>query len=287
MGATSILVCVLLAGVTAMHLNDTQRPARETTELWRTTSFPSGSHFLDAFKPQHLWGSISTATDPVGGSDNVLKVHYALGSYSVTKTIDRGAQFYSHVTPSHTAMMLSYDVFFPHDFDFVRGGKLPGLYGGITQTCSGGRHSDECFTTRFMWRDQGHGEVYTYIPKDHQRADYCQDPHVVCEGHFGDSLGRGTWTFKRGVWQNMAQYVHLNTPGQTDGYLRVFQDGQKVLDLKNLNFRMHDNLKVDGIFFSTFFGGSLNNSWASTADTNSYFRNFVLSMDSNHPVIIG
>jgi len=287
MRAACIVVCVLLAGVQAMHLNGTQRQARATTELWRATHFPTGSHFLDEFKPQHLWGSISATHDPHGGSDNVLKVHYAKGSYSVTKTIDRGAQFYSHVTSSHTAMMLSYDLYFPHGFDFVKGGKLPGLWGGATQSCSGGRRSD-CFSTRFMWRAHGEGEVYCYLDKSKQRDDYCDDDHVVCDKHdYGDSFGRGTWTFKTGVWQNMAQYVHLNTPGHTDGYIRVFQDGHKVLDLKNLSFRNHDSLKIDGIFFSTFFGGSSDTSWASTADTNSYYRNFVLSMDSSHPTIIG
>ena len=53
-------------------------------------------------------------------------VHYAKGSYSSTHNIDRGAGFYGDPTSPHTVMMLSYDVYFDHNFDFVKGGKLPG-----------------------------------------------------------------------------------------------------------------------------------------------------------------
>ena len=38
-----------------------------------------------------------------------------------------------------------------------------GLFGGGT-TCTGGRQSDDCFTTRFQWRSEGRGEVYAYVP---------------------------------------------------------------------------------------------------------------------------
>ena len=46
---------------------------------------------------------------------------------------------------------LSYSVFFPADFDFVLGGKLPGLNGGHGG-CSGGKSADSCFSTRLMVR---------------------------------------------------------------------------------------------------------------------------------------
>nr|BAL22352.1 alginate lyase [Littorina brevicula] len=261
---------------------------RAGSELVAASTFHSGSQMLADFKPQALWGenSLSVASDPAGGSGNVLRVHYDKGSYSKTHDKARGAAFYSHVTSSHTAMMLSYDIFFSSNFDFVKGGKLPGLWGGTTTgTCTGGHRADTCFTTRFMWRADGQGEVYAYIPKT-QRSDFCDDSHVECNDHYGNSLGRGTWHFKKNHWQNIAQYVHLNTPGKTDGYIRVFLDGHKVYEIKDIAVRAKDSVKIDGMIFSTFFGGS-DSEWASKQSCYTYFRNFVLSMDSSHPTIIG
>lgn len=98
---------------------------------------------------------------------------------------------------------------------------VKGLWGGATGTCSGGRHSEECFSTRFMWRTGGAGEVYGYITRSHQRSDLCDQPDVHCDPVYGSSLGRGKWHFRKGHWQNIAQLVHLNTPGRADGYIKV------------------------------------------------------------------
>ncbi len=48
-------------------------------------------------------------------------------------------------------MALEYQVFIPEDFDFVKGGKLPGLYGGH-EACSNGETASDCFSSRVMVR---------------------------------------------------------------------------------------------------------------------------------------
>lgn len=53
---------------------------------------------------------------------------------------------------------MAYSVFFPVGFNFVKAGKLPGLYGGRTG-CSGGSAAENCFSSRLMWRTGGKGEV--------------------------------------------------------------------------------------------------------------------------------
>ena len=57
-------------------------------------------------------------------------------------------------------MLLTYEVAFDPMFDWVRGGKLPGLRGGPNPNgCDGGSQSDgTCFSTRIMWRASGDGE---------------------------------------------------------------------------------------------------------------------------------
>jgi hypothetical protein len=53
--------------------------------------------------------------------------------------------------------MVEYEVYFPKNFDFVMGGKLPGMHGGNLQ-CSGYSsipNGNNCFSTRLMWRENG------------------------------------------------------------------------------------------------------------------------------------
>jgi hypothetical protein len=62
-----------------------------------------------------------------------------------------------------STLTFEYKVFFPSDFEWVKGGKLPGLYGGRTG-CSGGDAALDCFSTRLMWRAGGAGELYLVEP---------------------------------------------------------------------------------------------------------------------------
>lgn len=92
---------------------------------------------------------------------SALQVFYPQGSINPGNKIIGGAEFYA--TPISLAkarnVSLEYSVFFPLDFDWKQGGKLPGLYGGH-KTCSGGDSALTCFSTRLMWRKQGAGELY-------------------------------------------------------------------------------------------------------------------------------
>ena len=99
-------------------------------------------------------------SDP--GSGPVLQVTYAEGSFSHDTG---GTQFYSlwNTTDgsAFNSMMVSYELAFDEGFDWVKGGKLPGLRGGLNSTgCSGGNKADglECFSSRLMWRKSGAGE---------------------------------------------------------------------------------------------------------------------------------
>jgi hypothetical protein len=48
-----------------------------------------------------------------------------------------------------------------------------------------------------------------------------------------------------------------------------------VINQSDLVFRTSDNLTADGLYFSTFFGGS-DSSWSPSKDTHTYFRNIEL-----------
>ena len=158
-------------------------------------------------------------------------------------------------------------------FDFVKGGKLPGLYGGST-TCSGGADSEDCFSTRFMWRREGDLEVYGYLP-DNQVAGFCDDSDILCNFNHGHSLGRGLWRFVADEWVTIAQVVTLNKVGSMDGSIAVLVNGEELYRRDKLNIRQSQEVMVQGIMFSTFYGGS-DSSWAPGYNTWAYFDNFSL-----------
>ena len=56
--------------------------------------------------------------------------------------------------------------------------------------------------------------------------------------------------------------------------------------MHSLNIRTQADVLIEGIYFSTFFGGS-DSSWAPTADCYTYYKNFVIADDPEQPAIIG
>jgi len=167
-----------------------------------------------------------------------------------------GAQSYLRLPRSADAMTLTYSVRFQPGFRFVKGGKLPGLFGG--DAGSGGHHESAGFSTRFMWRAGGAGEIYAYFPN--------------AKG-YGASLGRGRWKFTPGRWTRIAQRVVLNTPGRNNGTITVWVNGRQVFSQGGLTYRNKGNVRIDGLFFSTFFGGG-DKSWVSPTNQHADFAGF-------------
>jgi hypothetical protein len=205
--------------------------------------------------------------DPQSPGGRFLRVRYYKGgaSPSASRRVgvkEGGAQLLGQLPGGATdRAFLRYFVRFPSDFDFVKGGKLPGFYGGTN--ISGGHipNGTDGFSTRFMWRTEGQGEVYVYMPSSTK---------------FGTSLGRGSFRFTPGKWHCVEQELSLNTPGQADGQVRVWLDSEAVFEQQQLFFRSVPDLRIEGVFFSTFFGGG-DPSWAPPRDTHADFAAFATS----------
>lgn len=216
---------------------------------------------------QDQWGaenvSYLDSPDVIG---KVTRVHYPKGSYDPGSMKSLGLSYggtggKAKVLSSSTdCAVLSYKIRFADNFQFVQGGKLPGLYGGTGN--SGGQIPTgyDGFSLRYMWGTDGRGEVYAYLPTS-----------VT----YGTSLGRGTFTFVPGKWHTIVQEVQLNNPNSQDGEIRIWLDGKRVAIVKNITFRYTSDLKIDGIFFETFFGGH-DQTWATPVDTDVDFGDFKL-----------
>jgi hypothetical protein len=107
-----------------------------------------------------------------------------------------GFRWQAGIPASATMACLTYHVKLPADFQFNKGGKLPGLFGGDGP--AGGKDVDGAsgFSARLMWRQDGAGEVYAYIPGKPDGR--------------GLSIDRGAWTFPRGRWVELQEEIVLN-----------------------------------------------------------------------------
>ncbi|OCH86197.1 hypothetical protein OBBRIDRAFT_738440 [Obba rivulosa] len=217
-----------------------------------------------------------------------MQAHYPEGSYNFQHSPQGGFSFYA-TGPSDVDLTnakevtFGYSVYFPEGFQFNKGGKLPGLYGGDSDadstTCSGGRRSDACFSARLMWRTDGAGELYTYLPPDYSANDgVCNiAPFSTCNPTYGASVGRGSFSFATGGWTTISERVRLNDAGQSNGELQLFVNGESVINVGGLVLRDSDAGRIRGMQMQTFFGGS-DSSWASPVTQDTYFSDFSLAV---------
>ncbi|MFG6157239.1 polysaccharide lyase [Halomonas sp. 1390] len=199
--------------------------------------------------------------EATGLGESGLRVHYPAGTSSPGDTQQGGAGFYS--APAGVAgaerACLTYRVRFEPGFDFVKGGKLPGLFGG--EAPSGGEevNGETGFSMRFMWRQAGQGELYEYVASKDEE--------------YGASVGRGLWSFPTGEWVTVEQELVLNTPGEENGLARVWINGVPVLEQGNIVYRTTNEVTIDGLMFSTFFGGH-GKEWRTPRDQHADFAAF-------------
>ncbi|KAI1791570.1 hypothetical protein LXA43DRAFT_888956 [Ganoderma leucocontextum] len=265
-------------------------PVSPQKKYWTTDQdLPSPSPLADStFRPHNQITALTH--DYVTAPDGKLSMRaiYPEGSYTFTNDPQGGFSFYApgpanvNLTTAKEATF-SYDVYFPSGFEFVKGGKLPGLYGGDSDTeavsCSGGRRDDGCWSARFMWRTDGAGELYTYLPPDYDENQAVCDipPFSTCNDVYGASVGRGAWTFATGGWTTIAQRVRLNDAGVANGELEVFVGGTSVISVGGLVLSDSADGRIRGLQMQTFFGGS-DSSWASPTDQEVYFSDFSVAV---------
>lgn len=253
-------LALLLFGFVVIHSSASAEP--ETADFEKLmrgmSSFPS---------IKNNWG-MENISFLLNDSDQTMFMHVLVPKGAIdplTMTLRGlplgGAGFKSVVVPLGTEKaLLSYRVRFPTGFDFVRGGKLPGLYGGAGNSGGTIPNGTDGFSFRLMWGKDGTGEVYAYLPSS-----------VT----WGTGLFRGKFRFVPGRWHQITQELRLNTPGKSNGVLRLWFDGVLVGTQTDLLIRTVESLKINGLFFDFFFGGS-DDSWAPPSNTFVDFSSFRL-----------
>jgi hypothetical protein len=108
-----------------------------------------------------------------------------------------------------------------------------------------------------MWRTDGAGEMYTYLPPDFTANQGVCDipPYSTCNDVYGASVGRGSFSWATGGRTTVAERVRLNDAGQSNGELQLFVGGQSVVNVGGLVLRNSSDGRIRGMMMQTFFGG--------------------------------
>ena len=210
--------------------------------------------------------NMETVEDKTKKFGKILRVYFPKGSSSpsfsrATGAPIGGAQFLAKPFSPTNHLFFRYFVYLAENFQFVRGGKLPGLSGGTEISGSELPNGENGFSTRFMWRENGLGEIQMYIPNNTK---------------YGTDEGLGSFKLAIGNWNSLEQEIVLNTPKKNDGKIVVWLNGKEVFRDDHVVYRTTDSLKIDSIFFSTFFGGH-DSSWATPVATSIDFAGFTVS----------
>lgn len=173
-------------------------------------------------------------------------------------------------------MWVGYDVFFEEGFDFVQGGKLPGLCGGNCPTGGERPSIGDGWSARLMWRNNGKVVQYLYFVD--QASTYGDNIPYNLNGTIPQKQ------FVPGQWHRVVSKITMNTvnvegAGEKDGTIKTWFDGELVVDLDTMRWRDFNNVHIDIFYISTFHGGS-DASWAPSVDSYAQFDNFEISLDS-------
>lgn len=206
----------------------------------------------------------SESVDPDGTS---LKVKYPKGKL---KTSDSGVDTRVYLSgnyktgKSFTAdeLYFSYWVKFSDNFDFKCGGKMPSLGGEFENSDNG---DNERWKGRTMWRNGGSIQFYPELPHGEDKFEHDSlrfwgekeyDGGDICTNEFTSYLTNGEW-------HNIELHYVLEKDGKA-GWFEGWVDGDKeykIINSEAFGFYRRpgeglDNLTLNFIMISTFFGGS-------------------------------
>ncbi len=213
-----------------------------TVEQWKR-DWP-GCRYEDGVAERHL--SIVEANGVTA-----FRVDYAMGAIGP----EEGGVGWRFPISSHDGAELAYTLEFSEDFDWVKGGKLPGLCGG-PESVTGGNpaNGQNGFSARLMWRADGRGEAYVY--------------HMNQPGKYGESFPfPPDFRFPTVTEVGVRIRVVMNTPGKRDGSLDVWiessdaVEARHVVSRSDMEWRSIPSIQVDSLLFETFHGGG-DSSWA-------------------------
>lgn len=202
---------------------------------------------LRTFYKKSSYGGTSSL---VGTSSTIFKI------YLDNRGIDVG---------SYDSLYFRFMVQFQPGFNFQKSGKLPGLAGGIDNAGGNPPNGYDGWSGRLDWIENGGIINYMYVPGIKKYG--LELPWKI---------GTKNIQLTPGKWECLEMHYKLNTLGKSDGLIEGWYNNHLAIEKNNIHFRDTDSLKIDNIFFTTFFGGATPD-YASPQDQYATFDNFVLA----------
>ena len=241
------------------------------------------------------WHIHKTANvDRVAVVDDTIQMHYYPGGHGRSS----GGVLFCNPWEKLPAdwMTLSYEVYFPPEFDFVLCGKLPGVGFGCApgEHSSGGEWNPTSGSYRLMWQ-KPEGECarikgYLYLaiaggPAKEAAWD-CQGDKVKETLEWDDRTGYNLhyrkdpcFNVTRGQWNTISMSMTMNTPGVADGFISMTVNGvTKSYD--DLKFREVEECKIQDLYWVSIFGGD-GEQFAPSADIPTSFKNIHFNAGNN------
>ena len=191
-----------------------------------------------------------------GGGNKAMQWNYPKGSVGPTAG---GGQFEPPNSAQADEIYMTYNIKFKPGFDWVLGGKLPGLTGGPHSYYSGVQKPawSDGFSNGLMW---GHG----YGGQDDKGGIYFYIYHQDMSGLYGDCIRWGNFKFQTSPerWYNITIRMVMNTiksdgsGGNYDGIMEGFVDGKLVVSKSGMRFRNTSSVHIDKMKIYSHFGGS-------------------------------
>lgn len=254
--------------------NDTNSSPRSDKRIFHLnfSKSPLGNYTHSDIKrdwPGVRWSEAFDRVNVVKESNNrFIRVNYPKGGVGPK---NGGAQwkidFSDAFGTTYNELYISYKVRFAKNFNPVKGGKLPGMWGGTGNT--GGKKSTgyDGWSARMMWRANTSANFYVY--------------HANMKNKWGDDRIWGkdhSILFPANEWVQVEHHIVMNSPGDNNGILQGWYNGVLELDKHDMRYRKVNSFAIDGFYFSTFFGGE-GAQWAPTRNETIDFDDFIFSTE--------
>ena len=150
-------------------------------------------------------------------------------------------------------LYLRYNLRFGSDWNSAQNGKLPGFGGTYGIAGWGGKPSDGTngWSARGKFREtcaNGKIDIESYVY------------HADMTGTYGEGV---PWTdscpagLNKNQWYEIQYYVKVNTPGQSNGVLRGWIDGQQVMEKTGLRFDDTGQFQIERVWMNVYHGGKI------------------------------
>lgn len=208
------------------------------------------------------------------GGNRVLRVKYPAGCVGPNDSpVGCAIQVKWPLPETADTMWVTYRLKFETGFEFVKGGKLPGLCGGSCKTGGDPPTVGDGWSARIMWRTGGSVVQYMYFVD--QTAQYGDDMKWDLTGT--------QKVFVPDSWDTVTTQIILNTipsgtsQGEKNGIIRSWFNRELSMDVDTLRLVDFDDQKIDLFYISTFHGGA-DASWAPTTDSYIRYDDFRISV---------